>query len=524
MSHISSELPVTPIIIHWRAVSEIQKQLTLLNSESFSEIIVVDNSQQLTAHTVTSWNKKTTLISNHFNRGYAFAANAGGFEAKNEWLLFLNPDVEITAQDIETMISYAQVNKLDAVSPHPTSKNYHKPLPTLGSLITEFTFLHRFISLDEFNQKTLTGGCLLIKKSVFLDLQGWDERFFLWFEDSDLTQRLLDHSFTIGWCPVNVTHIGGQSFHHLSDQHKKDIFFHSLLVYADKHFSPFEKKCVNFICNRFTQRKMLPELNPNMTTVVVPNVKPELIEEFLDTNDVDDEQTEYIVVSSGLNLQRLRALRKKHHHIRYISLAENKGFAHTVNVGLRAASGKSAGTCNDDVTLPRHWVSNLKKNFSLQTGSVNPIITSLTGTIESAGINILKKGKAEPIQEIIQSTEYQTDATNGACVLYGQAALNEVGIFDERFGSYLEDIDLSLRLTRNGYTNIINPKVTVIHKKHQTSNTFITHKAWLDAKNWWLVILKNWSLQDWILHGFEIVIERSRNSWGIGKSLLRKVL
>ena len=105
----------------------------------------------------------------------------------------------------------------------------------------------------------------------------------------------------------------------------------------------------------------------------------------------------------------------------------------------------------------------------------------------------------------------EVDATNAAAVIYSREALNKVGVFDEKFGSYLEDIDLALRLKRAGYKNIVSLKTKITHLGQSTSKDLKWRKQYLDFKNWILVILKNWSIQDLILNFPGILIERLRN-------------
>ncbi len=228
---------ITIIIVHWNTPELLKKQLTLLKPEQNLEIIVVDNKSEESVDWVKKDFPKITLIKNSANLGYAGGCNSGAKGAKGNRLLFLNPDVLITNKQILEMINLAEKNNFDAASCEPGSINYQKPLPSPLSLLIEFTPLNRIISLNIFKKKTLFGGCLLIKNKVLKQLGGWDERFFLWFEDSDLTRRLYDNSYRVGWINIKVNHIGGASFKRLGDKNKRKIFFTSMNIYAKKHFS-----------------------------------------------------------------------------------------------------------------------------------------------------------------------------------------------------------------------------------------------------------------------------------------------
>ncbi len=129
---------------------------------------------------------------------------------------------------------------------------------------------------------------------------------------------------------------------------------------------------------------------------------------------------------------------------------------------------------------------------------------------------VLPFGKAEPIKS---PTDSQIDSFNGAAVLFNRQALEKVGLFDERFGSYLEDIDLGLRLKKYGWQNRVVSEAKVRHIGQQTSQSRKKTKAWQDVKNWWLVMLKNYSLEHWLKYFPQIMVERLRNVSGFLKAI-----
>ena len=231
-------MKVTTIIIHWNTPDLLKKQLALLKTEREIEVIVVDNKSEKSVDWVKKDFPNIVLIKNSVNLGYAGGCNSGSKIAKGGWLLFLNPDVLITNKQIFAMVDQAVKNNFDAASPNPGSTNYKKPLPSWISFLIEFTPLNRLYNFKNFIAlRTLFGGCLLIKKLVLKKLGGWDEQFFLWFEDSDLTKRLYDNKYKVGWLRTKVNHTGGASFKKLDDKSKRKIFFTSMDLYAKKHFS-----------------------------------------------------------------------------------------------------------------------------------------------------------------------------------------------------------------------------------------------------------------------------------------------
>lgn len=225
---------VSIVIVHWNTSQSLRKLLKQLDVDRELQIIVVDNASRESVDWIREEFPNVELINNKRNTGYAAACNQGIKKSKGDWISFLNPDVSIEKNSIFESIDQAEEKKLDAFS-IITAKDYRKPLPSALSLLAEFTPLKYLIPLLIFRKKTLTGGLLFIKKNILKEVGGWDERFFLWFEDSDLTKRLYDRGYQVGWVKSDVKHIGGESFQQLDDAKKRKLFFRSMETYARKN-------------------------------------------------------------------------------------------------------------------------------------------------------------------------------------------------------------------------------------------------------------------------------------------------
>lgn len=241
-------MKISVVIVHWNTPHILIRQLRLLKPSSQMEIIVVDNNSDRPPLLKSPYR----MITCTENRGFAAGCNSGAAQSSGEWILFLNPDTHITTPELLRFVRDAQKRDLDAASPSQTSANYFKPLPSPFNLLLEFSPLHRYIRLPRQTRHTLFGGCLLIKRSVLRSLNGWDEDFFLWFEDSDLTCRLYEKNFRVGWVPVRYTHNGGSSFARLDEKKRKRLFFASMNTYARKHFSLLGRLIVRLLT--FTNR------------------------------------------------------------------------------------------------------------------------------------------------------------------------------------------------------------------------------------------------------------------------------
>lgn len=506
---------ISVVIIHYNTPELLKKLIYQLQSTRYHlELIVVDNASKESLAAIKKTFPSVQFIENTRNQGFSFAANQGVLASHGRWILFLNPDILISAQQCYEMMRAAESQKLDAVSPQFSDPNYSKSFPSFFSLLQEFTPLHHFPFLHPKGKKTLVGGCVMIKKSVVQEIGGWDERFFLWFEDSDLTYQLEKKGKSFGFLTVDLFHFGGASVSALPKSVQLEYFFHSLDIFSRKHFVWWQQNIIQTsIIKRFSSRTLYPITNSGYSWVV-PNMLEPLLSDFLETNWRFFSDQQLIVVSSAIKGKKIWEYRKKYPNVRFIFTTENRGFSFMVNIGFRTSTTPYIGTLNDDVILNTRSLRQLEKHIPDSFGALNPLIFSIDQKIETAGILIEKKGKAHPITTIPNTPLFPTQASNAACVLYSNDALEQVGLFDERFGSYLEDVDLSLRFDRAGFSQYVVRDSRVIHAKHQTSHTMLSYKKWLDVKNWCLVVWKNWSWLDLIIHSPSLIIERFKNVSG----------
>lgn len=505
------------VIINWNSWEQVKKQLQVIQDDRFFEVHVVDNGSTESCPFSPSAFSDVSFHMLKRNTGFSHACNFGFTKSASPWIVFLNPDVSIAPDEIKKWIVETENRGLVASSPNSEDDRYAKPLPSFWSLLVEFSPLHRFFKYKS-EVQTLIGGALLIKSQIFEKIGGYDERFFLWFEDSDLTRRLANEGLSFGRINLVWSHIGGQTFEKMEKKSRREVFFHSLDVYIRKHFNLFSAILLEMVLHRFHTPRLL-SADEQGVTLVIPNMDPDLLARFFERNGmVLEKTTECIVVSSGLSVELLWKYRRLYPEVRCITIASNRGFAHTVNIGFRVARTCVIGTQNDDVESDGSWIDRCVPLLDEKTAAVNPIIHSTKREVESAGIQVLPRGKAKPLK--IAPEDGVVDATNAAAVLYSHQALSKVGLFDERFGSYLEDIDLSLRLKRNGFTNRVCSETSVIHVGQSTSKKMKWRKNWLDLKNWTLVVLKNDSLSELVFHAPTIFIERLRNMSGLLRALL----
>lgn len=221
------------------------------------EVIVVENDP---GTNLTKELKKFPFV--HYikaekNKGFGAGNNLGARHAKGEFLFFLNPDTKIEKGSIDSLLKLFKEETTGAVAPlllDPKKKPYEKqgtlkmsPINVLFSL----SFISKYFPnnsiankfwLRDWNKKTLKevdvvpGTAFIIRKELFKKLKGFDEQFFLYFEESDLCDRIKEIGYKNYISPeLQVIHEWGKSTDQRSDT--QEIFNESRKYYLTKHYS-----------------------------------------------------------------------------------------------------------------------------------------------------------------------------------------------------------------------------------------------------------------------------------------------
>ena len=227
-------------------IKDISCQITIVDNAS------TDNSLVL-LKTIKS--NRIKIIKNSKNLGYAKACNIGSSHSKAKYLLFLNSDIELTDNSLIKMFDYLSKNlQIGLIGPrflNPDQSVQSSVFPpqTVKNAIKEYwldqqTYLkYTPRSKKPISVWAVSGGAVLIKNSFFKKIGGWDEKYFMYFEDLALSQKVHHHQKQVYYYPqATLVHHHGQSGKSLGgtkDQWKKLIpsskIYHGLL----KHYLLF---------------------------------------------------------------------------------------------------------------------------------------------------------------------------------------------------------------------------------------------------------------------------------------------
>lgn len=214
--------------------------ISLTGNSPCKETIVIDNasSDQEICQRLAVRFPSVNFVTNQRNVGYGAAVNQGARLAKGEYLFFMNPDMVIPEGTIEELVVFMESHP-DCGACSPYIKTPEKPwwyswivLRTPIGLAMGVTRKGR----DFYNVKFLLGCAVLVKRDFFLQIGGFDEKFFLYYEDRDLGYRIRDKGkFNYVVFSAPVIHFYAKSSATLPIREKGEILAKSRWYFAKKH-------------------------------------------------------------------------------------------------------------------------------------------------------------------------------------------------------------------------------------------------------------------------------------------------
>jgi N-acetylglucosaminyl-diphospho-decaprenol L-rhamnosyltransferase len=197
-------------------------------------VVVVDN-RPTTAHDVeqVAQNARAVYLALPENPGYGAAANRGAAALPHEieWVLIANPDLVLGVGSIDALLDTGLSDeRIAAVGPATYSVDgllypSARPIPSLRQGIGHALLANiwignpwssRYRAVLELDRSSdvgwLSGSCLLVRREAFRSVGGFDERYFMYFEDVDLGYRLGKNGYRNVFEPTaSAVHAGGHS-------------------------------------------------------------------------------------------------------------------------------------------------------------------------------------------------------------------------------------------------------------------------------------------------------------------------
>lgn len=195
------------VIVTYFSEAHVDGVLGELPLDRLSQVVVVDNaSTDGTRQAVASWGARgVRLVERESNDGFGAGCNEGVRAVDSELVLFLNPDARVGALDLERLVSYLDTHPDCAVAA-PRLWQDGIPITSASEVATvrtelRFTLPQRIGRLFPERQHPpdravsgpvgmVEGACMLVRRQLFETVGGFDEAYFLFFEELDLAQRV----------------------------------------------------------------------------------------------------------------------------------------------------------------------------------------------------------------------------------------------------------------------------------------------------------------------------------------------
>lgn len=182
-----------------------------------------------------------------------------------------------------------------------------------------------------------------------------------------------------------------------------------------------------------------------------------------------------IVVDNASTDKSLDKLKEYLPQIDLITNETNLGFTGGNNVGIKMALNKKFDfimLLNNDTIVDKAFLEPLVNSFEFDTGAVQPLILNYQNkeTIWNYGGHINKTfgifstyAKNNSIKSLKNKEEKFSEWISGCCFMIRSSVIKEVGLLDEKFFVYFEDVDWSIRLRSNNYKLKIIPESIIYH-------------------------------------------------------------
>ena len=243
------------VIVNWNSGVQLADCIHSLEHTAEAanlNIIVVDNASS-DGSCVEPTNG--SVIENASNAGFAVACNQGAASGSAPYILFLNPDTEVSSGTIPAALSVLSASPGTGVvgvqlcNPHGQIQRSCARQPGVFMMLSHALGLSRLLPrtgyvMGEWDHDVdrdvghVIGAFYLIRRELFDALGGFDERFFLYLEDLDLSRRVLASGHSIRYLAgVSVTHIGGGTSAQIPDT-RLYLSLRARLTFAVKHYNP----------------------------------------------------------------------------------------------------------------------------------------------------------------------------------------------------------------------------------------------------------------------------------------------
>ena len=255
---------VSVIIVSYKVRYYIEQCLnSVLRSVPDAQLLVVDNkSDDGSVEYLRERFPQAEIIANDFNAGFGKANNIALAKATGKYVLFLNPDTVVAERTIPGCIEYMDAHpEVGAVGVRMQYGNgrfaleSRRSLPTLSVSFWHMTGLGKLFPKSKVFAKyhrtyldkdsecpidVVSGAYMFVRKEALDKTGGFDEAFFMYGEDIDLSYRILQQGYQNRYLPLPIVHYKGESTNKTTYRYAQ-VFYDAMIIFFNKHFQRYSR-------------------------------------------------------------------------------------------------------------------------------------------------------------------------------------------------------------------------------------------------------------------------------------------
>jgi GT2 family glycosyltransferase len=247
------------VIVNYNTCGLLRACLESVSTHGAASIIVVDNgSNDGSTEMVRAQFPHVQLVETQQNNGYGAAANTGIRVSSAPYVLLLNSDILLKAGALTALTNCMERSPKVGIAgprllnPDSTLQPSCFPFPSLLDIFLDTTHLGQMARLIPFlgglylrtwnhtherRVPWLSGAALMIRRAAFDQVGGFDERFFMYYEETDLCRRMGKAGWQTHFSPAaEIIHLGGGSTQKIRAAMMVQ-FYQSLDFYYQRHYS-----------------------------------------------------------------------------------------------------------------------------------------------------------------------------------------------------------------------------------------------------------------------------------------------
>lgn len=210
---------------------------------------------------------------------------------------------------------------------------------------------------------------------------------------------------------------------------------------------------------------------------------------------------EVILVDNGSSDGSVPLVQREFPGVRILRNLRNRGFAAANNQAIAATASDYVALINNDAVAEEDWLERLvaaaEEQPALGSCASKMVFAQSPATINSTGISIDLAGIAWDrlgglTDGPVSNVKREVFGPCAGAALYRRAMLDDIGLFDEDFFAYLEDVDLAWRARLRGWRCLYVPQAKVAHHQSATGGEGSSFKSFLLGRNKIWTTIKNY--------------------------------